>query len=388
MHSSKRNERLLVGVLALSAIAGLLVEPSSSRSQERTVAGSVQEGYLYVPTAEDNTADLDGFTTELSLKISADASDHVSAQAKVCFGCHGFELGMAFADIRVADELNFRVGRFSPSFGEFPLRHDPANHATVDKPLPYDMGRMVRLREWNMSVLPIPYVDNGLEINGTHWFGDSTQLDYALYAVGGLRGPSDGADVDFVESRSAAVYYVDNNPEPAVGGRVSLTLVAGEDVTLTSGVSGMVGRYDPEAELHYVIVGADFYARLGPLALRTEYLIRRTEMWMGDDPVSRFRYGPTQNGFDNYFLKDGFYAEAELEAGEYLRFVLRADGMRRIGNVVRTSPLRSRSAVLRYTAGFNVLPHRNVRLKLFGQLYDFSDFEDAVAVQGAVTATF
>src|SRR5688572_27408069 len=112
---------------------------------------------------------------------------------------------MAFFDLRVADELNFRVGRFTPSFGEFPLRHDPANHRTSDKPLVYDMGRMLRLREWGMSVLPAPYVDHGLEINGTHWFGDDVQLDYAVYGVAGLKGPTDATDVDYIQSRSGAL---------------------------------------------------------------------------------------------------------------------------------------------------------------------------------------
>jgi len=79
---------------------------------------------------------------------------------------------MAYFDYRVADELAFRVGRFSPSFGAFNIRHDPANHATSDKPLPYDMGRMLRMNEWNLGVLPSPFPDNGVEIDGTHWFGE------------------------------------------------------------------------------------------------------------------------------------------------------------------------------------------------------------------------
>ena len=66
---------------------------------------------------------------------------------------------MAFFDLRVNDELNFRVGRFTPAFGEFPLRHDPANHRTSDKPLPYDMGRMLHLQEFNLGVLPAPWGD-------------------------------------------------------------------------------------------------------------------------------------------------------------------------------------------------------------------------------------
>jgi hypothetical protein len=63
---------------------------------------------------------------------------------KICYGCHGFETDMAFVDLRVAEQLNFRVGRMNPAFGDFPLRHDPANHRANSKPLPYDMGRMLR----------------------------------------------------------------------------------------------------------------------------------------------------------------------------------------------------------------------------------------------------
>jgi len=61
---------------------------------------------------------------------------------------------------------------------------------------------MLRLREWGMSVLPAPYVDNGVEIDGTHWFGDDLQLGYAVYAVAGLKGSVDGTDVDYLQSRS------------------------------------------------------------------------------------------------------------------------------------------------------------------------------------------
>jgi len=53
------------------------------------------------------------------------------------------------------------------------LRHDPANHCLSDKPLAYDMGRMLRLRDWNLGVLPSPFPDNGVEASGRHWFGSS-----------------------------------------------------------------------------------------------------------------------------------------------------------------------------------------------------------------------
>lgn len=358
-------------------------------AQERTVAGSAQGAYLAVVSEEPGRAiGFDGFTTEVSLKIAADVSDSVSAQAKLCFGCHGFEVAMAFADIRAGDAFNFRVGRFNPSFGEFPLRHDPANHATVDKPLPYDMGRMLQMKAWNMSVLPAPYVDNGLEVSGVHWFGDSFSVDYALYAVSGFRGGSEPSDFDFKLSRSGEAYYVDNNSRPSGGGRLAFTW-APEEFTLTMGVSAMGGWYDPDADYSYVVGGADVYFRIGRFNLRAEYLLRRTEMALSDDPASRFKYGPGPDGkFDNYFYKDGFYAEGEYEAASWLKLVGRADGMRRIGNIEASSPLSRRSYVMRYTAGVNFLPERSVRIKVFGQYYDFNDLDDEITVQLAAAAMF
>lgn len=376
---------MLAGVILLaSALLGLQRE---ARGQERNFAGSAQLNYQYVPTEEvGRDITFDGFTTEMSLKLAMDFSEHVSANVKLCFGCHGFELDMAFVDLRAADELNFRVGRFNPAFGEFPLRHDVANHRTNDKPLPYDMGRMLRLREWNMSVLPAPYVDNGIEINGTHWFGDSVQFDYAAYAVGGFRGNEQSVDIDWILSRSGAFYYVDNNSRPAVGGRMALTFDISLDVLATLGASVMHGTFDPDNEQTYTVMGADFYLRLDRVDIRAEYLVRRTEM--GFRNPDQFRYGPGADGeFDNYFLKDGFYIQTNVPLG-VIELVARFDGMRRFGNVVTTSPLRSESAILRYTGGFNVLLDRSARLKLTGEFYDFSDFDDEVALNAALVTVF
>ncbi|UJR83293.1 hypothetical protein [Sandaracinus amylolyticus] len=390
MRRETRGGWVALGVCVLVASALLGLRAPRARGQDLAFAGSVQASYLFSPTSP---ADLhhafDGFTTEASLKVSADVGDHVSAQVKACFGCHGFELGMAFVDFRVADELNLRVGRFSPSFGEFPLRHDPANHHTVDKPLVYDMGRMLRMREWNLGILPIPYVDQGIEVNGTHWCDGTAQVDYAVYVVGGLRGTTEPFDIDWIETRSLGRYYVDDNASPAGGARVGFAFNLGEEAALSFGASGMYGLYDPDATRSYLIVGADLYARWGPLTLRAEYLLRRTEFALGDDPASRFAYGPGENGqFDDFFLKDGWYADVEIRLHPAVELIGRFDGLRRIGNVAATSPLRSESMILRYTAGFNFIPDRAFRIKLFSQLYDFSDFADEVTIQAAVAANF
>lgn len=361
-----------------------------AESQDRNFAGSVQASYLYVHDSDLKARDrsLDGFITEMSAKLAVDFNDHISTNVKICFGCHGFELGMAYIDLTIVDEARFRIGRFSPSFGDFQLRHDPANHRTVDKPLPYDMGRMTRYREWNLGILPAPYVDNGVEFGGTHWFGTAVQLDYAAYAMGGLRGNNDALDIDWIQQRSGSAYYVDNNSRPSMGGRVALTLdLTDNDLTFTAGASGMGGWYDPKADLSYMIGGVDFYARIKRVEFRAEYLLRRTQMYIGDDPGARFKYGPKSNGkYDAYNTRDGFYVEAIVPVAPRVELVGRFDGLRRFGNVPVTSAMRKESAVLRYTLGGDVSLGYGVRIKAFAEFYDFSDYKDDIAATVAVVS--
>lgn len=375
----------VVLVLALIGVAFVALRSMPASGQDRNFAGSVQSSYMYVYDRDNKDPDerarqraFDGFTTELSVKLAVDFDKHISTNVKLCYGCHGFEIDMAYVDLTVVDELRFRAGRFNPSFGEFPLRHDPANHRTVDKPLPYDMGRMVRLREWNMGVLPSPYVDNGLEIGGTHWFGYSFQLDYAAYAVGGLRGDDTPSDFNFKLSRSGNDYYVDNNSRPTGGGRVSMTLdLPDSGMTYTLGGSGMYGVYDTDGKLSYWVAGTDFYARISTFELRAEYLLRRTEMSISDDPGSQFKYGPDSNGkFDRHFIKDGFYVEGLLPVSSRVELVGRWDGLRRFGNVPKASALTKRSQVLRYTVGTDISVGYGVRVKLDLEYYDFNNFQN------------
>ena len=374
--------------LACIAIAAIVAvgRPARAEKLERNFAGSIQLDYMAVPSDSiGRKIGLDAATVEVSLKVTQDFGDNVTASIKLCVACHGIETGMAFFDLRVADELSFRVGRFTPQFGSFPIRHDPANHRTSDKPLPYDMGRMLRLNEWNMGILPSPWVDNGVELSGAHYFTDDVRLDYAAYAVAGPRSANGAADFEYKLSRSGEAYYVDNNSRPSLGGNAALTVVMGR-TTLTAGASGMFGTYDPENKLHFQIAGAHVMLQLSRVFLRAEYLARRTEMDLGTDPAQRFKYGPGKDGkYDPYFLKQGFYTELELPASDRLDLILRWDGLRRQGNVVRNSELRSDSAVLRYTAGASLKIRGAVRLKLSGEFYDFSDFSDEIALHLAVT---
>jgi hypothetical protein len=373
--------------LALVVVVALA---STARAEDigRTFAGSVQLDYLAVPTdthARDTT--LDGATVELSLKLTKDFTKETSASVKVCYACHGFEVGMAYVEMRAADELRLRVGRMTPAFGSFPLRHDPANHMTSDKPLPYDMGRMIRRREWNEGILPAPWVDNGAELGGTH-FWDGGQIDYAIYATSGPKGSADAADFDFQLSRSPEQYYVDNNSQPIIGGRLATALELDDDVVLNLGASAMAGHYDPDRKLAFGIAGADVVLQLDTVYLRAEYLIRYTEVALGTDPATRFKYGPGPDGkFPDYFTKDGFYAEGEVPFGR-ISLIGRWDGLRRKGNVLAGSPLTSDSSLFRYTGALAIRLKSGIRLKTSVEYYQFSDFANEVAVHLGVATPF
>lgn len=385
---------ILLFAAMLAAVIAAMLLPGRASAIERNFAGSAQLDYFFVPSQRDanahvNTQSFDGFTAELSLKISVDFTEHLSANVKLCYGCHGFETDMAYFDYRVADELNVRVGRFSPSFGSFNLRHDVANHRLSDKPLPYDMGRMLRLRSWNMGVLPSPFPDNGVEVNGTHWFGEDVQVDYAAYAVSGFKGDANGLDLDFLQSRNGNLYYVDNNARPTFGGRAALTWKLGSKSDVTLGASGMYGTFDPNNQLSYLIFGSDLTFRIDRTNIRFEYLARRQQFDISDK--TRFKYVVVDNG--NFFMKHGAYAEIEHPLSKDVDIIGRVDGLYRVGNVAATSDLRRLSNVVRYTLGTGVNVERGLRLKLSTELYQFSDADPTghkidVGIHMAAVGTF
>jgi len=377
--------RLAIAVATLALLAGVA---RADDDKSRTFAGSLQLDYLAVPTESYPRAfTFDGTTVEVSMKLTKDFTKDVTASIKVCYACHGFEAGLAVVEMRAADELRLRVGRMTPSFGSFPQRHDPANHLTSDKPLPYDMGRMLHKDDWDEGVLPAPWVDNGIEVAGTHFF-DGGQIDYAVFAVSGPKGDNDGADFDFVQSHSPDRYYVDNNSEPSVGARFSGVIDMAERQSITLGASAMAGHYDPDRHLGFAIAGVDAVVQLESVFFRAEYLIRRTQMELGADPATRFKFGADASGhFDDWFTKDGFYAEAEVPIGP-VTLIARWDGLRRTGNVLATSTLSSYSTVYRETAALSMKLTSTIRLKTSVELYQFSDFANEVAIHLGIATPF
>jgi len=369
-------KRLLLPLALLVAFALAVAAPAGAI--ERNFAGSAQLDYHLVPSQPNVLARrsaFDGMTLEAAVKVAVDVSDHISANVKVCFGCHGFEANMAYVDLRLFDELNLRVGRFSPSFGNFNLRHDPGNHRLSDKPLVYDMGRRLRMRSWNMSVLPSPFPDNGLELNGTHWFGEKLQLDYAAYMVTGFKGPKDAFDIDWIQSRSGQLYYVDNNGRPAGGARAALTWRIADDVDATLGASGMYGTFDPDNRLSYLILGSDLTFRIHRTNVRFEWLARRQEFDVTDP--ARFQYAVAPSG-GNFYVKQGAYAEVEQPLSQSVDLIGRFDVLGRNGNVLRDMPEQARtSTVLRYTLGTSIVVERGFRVKGSTELWQWSDRDAA-----------
>jgi hypothetical protein len=252
---------------------------------------------------------------------------------------------------------------------------------------------MLRLRAWKLGVLPSPFPDNGVEIDGTHWFGEDTQVDYAVYAVQGFR--SDDAhpvDIDFNLSRTP--YYVDNNGYPTVGGRLALTRKLGSLSDFTLGSSIMYGTYDPSNRLTYAIVGGDFSLRIFLTNIRIEYLMRRTQMDIGDK--ARFVLPVSETG-DSVF-KHGAYVEIEQPLGSSLDLIARVDGIYRIGNFLNDEanediPFKRRSSIVRYTIGASYAFERSFRLKLSSELWNFSDADDqghtyAVGLHGSFVVAY
>ncbi|MBL8603063.1 MAG: hypothetical protein JNK72_14155 [Myxococcales bacterium] len=381
---------------AMVFTAGVFL-PFAARAVDFNFAGTLQLDYLFTPLSLDRPPlgrrPFDGFTQELSLKVAADLSEHVTANVKVCYGCHGFEVGMAYVDYRLGGGVTFRAGRFSPSFGEFGLRHDPGNHRLPDKPLPYDMGRMLHLLEFDRSVLPAPYVDNGVEVLGHHSLGRAVTLDWAAHAVTGLRARSEAPyDIEFTQSRQLP--YIDNNARPSVGGRVGLQFRIAPRTDLTVGASTLYGPYDNNANLQYLVAGTDLWLRIGRSNIRAEYLYRRTDMAAGDQARFEQPLGPMGAALPASVAqhRDGWYIEWEQPVLRNLDLIVRWDGLRRSGNVRPNSPLDSEAGISRLTLGTHLTVSRGFRVKAAVEHYTIWGLREQnsqeIAAHLGVVATF
>jgi hypothetical protein len=257
----------------------------------------------------------------------------VSVRATACIACHGVgEPGLtsriepveAAARIDLSQFLEpcikgmkgaVDAGRFIVPFGAFSAQSDPSLYRTVSTPLIFNMGQRLFNQDIGFPVLPMPYADEGINLNlavplGNCGTGPIT-VTTDTYLVNGLIGTSNG--VDYLQSRD----LLDNNNRVAGGARVTLG-----DPNIRAGASWVTGRYnlpgDPQG-LYYTIFGFDVqahYKRL--LRCQVEYA-RRDNDRIGILPVVG-----TQQFSEGVY---GYYVEAEARPWEkcHVSFLARYD---------------------------------------------------------------
>ena len=138
----------------------------------------------------------------------------------------------------------------------------------------FNMGQNVNRDDIGFPVLPMPYSDEGFAVLAAVPVGCDFTANADFYVVNGLHGGPDG--IDFFTSRD----YVDNNAEPAAGGRLTIA-----NRWLVIGGSVMGGQFNDHSgagpldrELDYSIVGADIGVHLDDrLRVQFEYALRSSD---------------------------------------------------------------------------------------------------------------
>jgi hypothetical protein len=244
----------------------------------------------------------------------------LSARVTACIACHGVaEPGLIsriepvevavrldlseFLDHHVCHGMkgNIDAGRFIIPFGAFSALVDPSLYRTVSPPLIFNMGQRIFNQDLGFPVLPMPFADEGVNLDLSVPLGDcgtgpiTATLDG--YLNNGLEGNTNG--VDFLQSRD----LWDNNVRPAGGGRLTVG-----DPYVRAGTSLTGGRFDdPNSSgvrqgLYYMIYGFDVRAQYHRL-FRAQFEWARRD----NDRVGVFPAGPAVFS-ESVF---GYYVEAE-----------------------------------------------------------------------------
>ena len=362
--------RWRTGLFFAAAVCLVLGATAETASADRwDWSGSLTLDYKKLLKVDDPEAfGNPGAVVEWAQKVTVDASNEVTLNAKVCSSCHGLTIDQAYAEIRPHRLLNVEVGRINVPFGDFYLRHDPANGTFLSKPLPYAMGHMVRETQFNLSVIPMPYVDNGASFFGDVWIKDTNQIWYAVYFVNGFRsGSSAPKDFAFKEQTSTEGFN-DNNNDLATGARMSFARGS-----FSLGGSYLRGAYDSASRFDFHAWGVDAAVTVMGVRLRSEYLQRRTDV-------------AGANGGRMDMWKKGFYAQAELPLGARFMGVARLDGLLREGPAVGV--LDESSGIVRATLGLNIMPTVDVGIRTAVEHWRFTDFTDVNVLRLGTVITY
>lgn len=371
----------LAGALALAALA---LAAAPARAAEGVIySGSAYVDYWGIPDKDVASRAPQAVAPATSLRIGMDINDDLSFSAKACISCHGIDVEQVALDYQPKTWFNVQFGRIAVPFGEFSNRVDPGSHKTASPPLIYDMGRMAfgSRSAMNLGVIPLPYVDTGALVYGIRWLGERVQLWYGIYGVSGLRGSN---DVDWMAMRS--IPYNDNNRLPSGGARLALSYAADPGAFFGDanvGASYTGGRYDRDATREYHAWAADATLRFGKLVVRGEYAARRTDL---DAAATGYPFELV----DDWFEKEGFYAEAEAPLGRWLAAVYRYDELRRTGTPLpgAVAELTAESTMKRHSAGFVVTPVSAIFVKLSWELWQTSDFGEFHTYHAGIGGAF
>src|SRR4029077_14119917 len=95
------------------------------------------------------------------------------------------------------------AGRFVVPFGAFAAQTNPGLYRTVSPPLIFNMGQRIFNQDLGFPVLPMPYADEGVNLNLAvtlcDWCTGPITATLDSYLVNGLEGS--GSGLDFLQSR-------------------------------------------------------------------------------------------------------------------------------------------------------------------------------------------
>ena len=304
-----------------------------------------------------------GFFPEVWLGAEWNPSGVVSGRIHACVSCHTenaavssrIELAEGFLRLDVDQLLcccedsmiqtHIDGGRFIVPFGAFAAVSHPAAFRTATRPLMYNMGQNIFRDDLGAPILPMPYSDEGVMVSASATLIEDISISFDAYAVNGLQGTTALDLPGFWAARD----YVDNNSEPAIGGRLTVGTKK-----LRLGASAMSGRYNENGPLEdltgvldYKIYGVDATFRWDDLLRVTyEYARRDSDVFdfnVNDDLRESLR---------------GSVLEGEFKVWDCPKIsaVVRYDDQRRAADFLLPASriLDADFTVSRFTWGFNI----------------------------------
>lgn len=382
---------LFLGALSLPALAQGQGEapktprPKDPKEQQEEFPRWTIQGTFYTDfsavEAEKHARDPfpeEGVTGEFAMGATYHADKSLTVVVRACVGCHSFELENAYFDWEMTPTWSLRAGRIPVPFGGLSRRTDASHVESATKPLPYMMGGMPYEANYNLGIVPAPFIDNGAAVTGTFWVTKNSKVTVETALVRGLKGTS--PDLDFELSRD----FEDFNGEPAVAGRVLLATD-----TITTGASFTCGHYDFDSDLEYFMGSVEMTVRLGTWNLRLEGVMRDTD-YFTPDAFSMNRRRETSHRIAYVVQADGPIAEAwrGFLLHDYLKVEDIFLGLGGPASMPNANTTDDENTTFRLAGGVVYSVRAGLQVKGSVEYWDPSDFEKAVVFHLGLVASY